>query len=100
MKDIRRLGSVRSFPVQRRFFSINRSSERRSIGIDIKGRLGNGGDAKAVLEYSTMVGRSDEEYASEPFETLLVMDTAREFSGHTESSQSMGNRHCTGMVRW
>ena len=45
-----------------------------------------------------MVRRSDEEYPSELFETLLDIDTAREFSGHTESGQSMGNWHCTGMV--
>jgi hypothetical protein len=46
--------------------------------------------------YWSTMGRSDEVYASELFEALLVNDTAREFSGHTESSQSMGNRHCTG----
>jgi hypothetical protein len=38
MKDIRRLGSDR-------FFAISKPSERRSIGINIPGRLGNGGDA-------------------------------------------------------
>jgi hypothetical protein len=58
MRDIRRLRSVRSsfFRVRRRFFAIGKPSERRSITIDIQGRLGNGGEAKAVL---SMVGRSD-----------------------------------------
>jgi hypothetical protein len=51
MKDIRRLRSVRFFRVRRRFFAISKPSERRSIGIDIQGRLGNGGEARAVLEY-------------------------------------------------
>jgi hypothetical protein len=43
-----------------------------------------------------MVGRSDEVYASEIFETLLVIDAACEFSGHTESNQSMRIRHWDG----
>jgi hypothetical protein len=51
MKDIRRLPSVCFFRVRRRFFAINKPSERRSIGIDIRGWLGNGAEAKAVLEY-------------------------------------------------
>jgi hypothetical protein len=51
MKDIRRLRLVRFFRVQRRFFAISMPSERRSIGIDIQGRLGNSGDARTVLEY-------------------------------------------------
>ena len=48
MKDIRRLRLVRFLSVWRRLFSISNHSERRSIGIDIQGRLGNGGKAKAV----------------------------------------------------
>jgi hypothetical protein len=51
MKDIRRLRLVRFLRVWRRFFAISNHSERRSIGIDIQGRLGNGGEAKTVLEY-------------------------------------------------
>jgi hypothetical protein len=39
MKDLRRL------------FAISKRSERRSIGIDISGWLGNGTEVKAVLEY-------------------------------------------------
>jgi hypothetical protein len=42
MKDIRLLRSL----------SIDKRSERRSIGIDIPGGLGNGVEAKEVLEYS------------------------------------------------
>jgi hypothetical protein len=55
MKDIRRLRSVRFlqvWPPPRRLFAISTPSEWRSIGIDIPGRLGNGGEAKAELEYS------------------------------------------------
>jgi hypothetical protein len=48
MKDIRRLRLVGFF---RRFFAICKPSERRSIGIDVQGQLGNGGEAKTVLEY-------------------------------------------------
>jgi hypothetical protein len=62
MKDLRRLRLVRFFRVRRRFFAIGKPSERRSIGIDIPGRLGNGGDARAVLEYGE-VERSDEGHA-------------------------------------
>jgi hypothetical protein len=51
MENIRRLRLFRFFRVRRRLFAISRSSERRSIGIDIQGRLGNGGEAKVVLEY-------------------------------------------------
>ena len=43
MKDVRRLRWVR-------FFAIIKPSERRSIGIDIQGRLVNGGETKAVLD--------------------------------------------------
>jgi hypothetical protein len=49
MKDIRRLRSVRSFGVRRRFFAIGKPSERRSI--EILRWLGNSGEVKAVLEY-------------------------------------------------
>jgi hypothetical protein len=37
--------------VLRRFFATSKHSERRPIGVDIQGRLGIGGEAKAVLEY-------------------------------------------------
>ena len=59
MKDIRRLGSVRFFPVRRRLFYTGQPLEWRSIGIDIQGRPGNGGEAKVFY----MVGRSDEGHA-------------------------------------
>ena len=51
MKDIRRLRLVRFISVWLRLFSISNHSERRSIGIDIQGWVGNGGEAKTVLEY-------------------------------------------------
>jgi hypothetical protein len=51
MKDLRRLCLVRFFRVQRCFFAIRRPSKWRSIGIDVSGWLGNGGEVKAVLEY-------------------------------------------------
>src|ERR1700733_11214399 len=51
MKDIRRLRSVRFFRVPRRLFAISKPSKRQYIGIDIQGRLRNGGNARAVLEY-------------------------------------------------
>ena len=40
------------FRVLRRslFFATSKPSERRSIGIDIQGQLGIGGEAKALLE--------------------------------------------------
>jgi hypothetical protein len=69
MKDLRRLRLIRFFRVRRRFFAISKPSGRRSVGIDIPGRLGNSGDARVVLE---MVGRSDEGPArllAELFET-------------------------------
>jgi len=50
-KDIRRLGLVRFFRVRRRLFAICKPSKRWSIGIDVPGRLGNGGEARAVWEY-------------------------------------------------
>jgi hypothetical protein len=51
MKDLRRLRLVRFFRVRRRFFAISKPSKWWSIEIDIQERLGNGGEAKAVLEY-------------------------------------------------
>jgi hypothetical protein len=75
MKDLRRLRLVRFFRVRRRFFAIGKPSERRSAGIYIPGQLGNGGDARVVLE---MVGRSAE-VATGLFETLLVIDAVCEF---------------------
>jgi hypothetical protein len=50
-EDIRRLCPVCFLRVWRRFLAIGNHSERRSIGIDIQGRLGNGGEAGTVLEY-------------------------------------------------
>ena len=50
MKDIRRLCSVRFFRVRRRFFATSKVSERRSIGVDIQGRLETG-EVKVVLKY-------------------------------------------------
>ena len=47
MKDIRRLRLVRSFRARRLSEAISKPSERRSIGIDISGWLGNGGVVKA-----------------------------------------------------
>jgi hypothetical protein len=55
MRDIRRFCLVRFFRDLRLFFAISKPSEWLSIGIDIQGRLGNGGpggEAKAVLECS------------------------------------------------
>jgi hypothetical protein len=70
VKDLRRLRLVRFFRVRRRFFAISKPPERRSIGIYIQGRLGNGGEAKAVLEYD----------GDELFESLLVIDAVCELS--------------------
>ena len=52
MKGIRRLRFFRLFQIWQQFFAISNHSERRSIGIDIQGWVGNGGEAKTVLEYS------------------------------------------------
>jgi hypothetical protein len=60
MRDTRRFRLVRFCRVRRRFFAICKSSERRSIAVDIQRRLGNDGEAKAVLDYG---GRYDEGYA-------------------------------------
>jgi len=49
MKGTRRLCSVRFPKVWRGLFA-SKPLERGSIGVDIPGRLGNGGEAKAVLE--------------------------------------------------
>ncbi len=46
MKDILRL----------RLVTIRTLSERCSIAIDVPGRLGNGGGARVVLEYSRETG--------------------------------------------
>src|SRR6266852_3746318 len=67
----------------RRLFAISKPSlaERESIGIDIQGRLGNGGEARAVLEYGGEI--SDEGHGhrllAELFVTLLVIDAMFEF---------------------
>jgi hypothetical protein len=59
MKDILYLYSVHQLrsvrllsPAMISVFATGRPSEWRSIGIDIPGRLGDVGDARAVLEYS------------------------------------------------
>src|SRR6266436_8428104 len=47
-KDIRRLALVRFFRFRRRLFAICRPSKRWSIGVDVPGQLGGGGEARAV----------------------------------------------------
>jgi hypothetical protein len=52
MKDLRRLGSVRSFVVRRPYLpSVSFGNGELLIETDIQGQLGNVGKAKAVLEY-------------------------------------------------
>ncbi len=77
MKDLRCPRPVPFFRIRRRFFAIRKPSEWQYIGIDIPGQLGNGREAKAVLEYGgDSEIRRGARLLAKLFETLLVIDAA------------------------
>jgi hypothetical protein len=90
MRDIRRFRQIRFIQVQRLSFATRGSSERRSIGIGIPGRPGNGGEEE-VLEYDI---DEDSVLARTAITVTRFSNTTRTrcFYNHTATSGTLVNR--------